>query len=316
MLNLVYIGSSSFDYSKLICADAGPEYAARLGIQTCPVSHYVERAGDVLLIDTRLDVEEIEIVRRLAFNGRRILFRAHDPCFFPEGGKPLTKLIFECVKLPEIGLVLTYTPKELTALMEIVYGANRVFHLPYPYMNSLEQVPPLRRRKQIIISGALDPAVYPLRSLALRKRRTSLSWRLLSKVLQHPGYLDIDPRASDAGCRGSNYVALLARFQFMFLCPSRAKLELLKYNECAYALCCPVGEPAESLPSEAKAAFLQFDFGSWQKCIQSMREISEAETLDRAIKFRAALKAARQPGDLLAGLKSWIAQFYGTTLAG
>lgn len=306
-----YLVSARFDYSQWLCADAGPQYAESLGLAWEPFDSQRLAASDpytVWVLDPRLQADEVRRLEELAWRFPHLWLvpRVVDPCWPPEDQNALRNLAFRLARRPRTALLLAYQPAEVTVLLADAFGPNRWFVSPYPYVSARELALGGKRLHRVLISGSANPRMYPLRALARRKRITAPRWRLLSADLVHPGY-GIQAGQQQA-CIGNRFVAHLARYRFMLLCPSRASAELLKYGECAYAGCAPVGAAACGLPSEAAACIIPFDAADTAGSIRRIAATSEQEAWERAFHFRRVMSEARAPHGLREGLFGWLAQ--------
>lgn len=311
MPRVSYVVSAQFDYGQWLCADAGPQYAESLGLACEPFDPQRIEASNpntFWVFDPRLQADEVRTLESLASRCPELWLvpRVVDPCWPPEDQNVLRNLAFRLARRPRTALLLAYQPAEVTALLADAFGPNRWFVSPYPYVSARELPLGGKRLHRVLISGSSNPRMYPLRTLARRKRITAPRWRLLSADLAHPGY-GIQARQQQA-CIGDRFVAHLARYRFMLLCPSRASAELLKYAECAYAGCAPVGAAAGGLPSGAAACILPFDAADTAGSIRRIAATSEQEAWERAFHFRRVMSEARAPHGLREGLFGWLAQ--------
>jgi len=177
----------------------------------------------------------------------------------------------------------------------------KLLTLPYPYTIESEQ--PLRaetfnkRLDKAIISGSTGRRKYPARARLHLRRWISKRYRSGFDVLEHPGYPDIGEPLKHRHLFG-DFVRYLAGYKYCFLCPSRADLEFLKFTECAYAGCVPVGVAASSMPREARELFL-----SEKSFLDSLRSQPAAKRnrdhFERAQAYRQLMSACRRPDDLL-----------------
>lgn len=312
-----YLVSARFDYSQWLCADAGPQYAESLGLAWEPFDSQRLAASDpytVWVLDPRLQADEVRRLEEFAWRFPHLWLvpRVVDPYWPPEDQNPLRDLAFCLARRARTALLLAYQPAEVTALLADAFGPSRWLVSPYPYLPGRELSLGGKRLHRVVISGSPNPAVYPLRALARHKRITAPCWRWLSTDLAHPGY---EPQSQpQRACVGDRFIAYLARFRFMFLCPSRAGLEFLKYGECAYAGCAPVGSPARGLPSAAAACILPFDAADTAGSIRRIAAMSEQEVWERASYFRCVMSEARDHHALRDGLFDWLAQVQGRVL--
>ena len=128
-------------------------------------------------------------------------------------------------------------------------------------------------------------------------------------MLEHPGYPDIGHEQKHEQI-GARYVKHLARYAFMFVSPSRCRLEFLKYGECAAAGCVPLGVLPRGFPRAAAEAFVELDFSSTFRLERSVRralQMPADEVRDRARAYRAALRTARDAAALNETLDAFLA---------
>jgi hypothetical protein len=102
----------------------------------------------------------------------------------------------------------------------------------------------------------------------------------------------------------AKFVDRAARHTHFFLDGSRYGVELMRYSECAYAGCAPLGEVPSSLEAFAPAEFLR-SRGSvrdlWRAVLTPLEETARA-----ADAWRAAMRSARDPARLDAALEAQI----------
>ncbi len=65
-------------------------------------------------------------------------------------------------------------------------------------------------------------------------------------LLEHPGYPNIGEQLRH-NLIFDKFVKFIGGYKYFFVDPSRADLEFLKYTECAYAGCLPVGTARRQL---------------------------------------------------------------------
>lgn len=304
MEKVVYIVSDRIDHSKLICDDAGPGYAASMGWGHVALSAFRVSDGQVVVVDNRIQEGEFDSLKELIGSNKntRFFLKIVDPCN-EHRGESYYNFLFDAVDFGNVFLLSTYQPKELAAELAGLYK-DRFIHLPYPYIRANEIEPEKSRKNKILISGAMNRAVYPYRYGIWLKVTRSVS-RVFFKILKHPGYAEV----SDTGkhihtITGKAYINYLSDFKYMLLCPSRCFIELLKFNECAYAGCIPVGIAPDSYPTEIKHVFLKLDLGDFYSRLFSIilgrYDAGKVETL------REYLRATRNPKVLNEAFKKFI----------
>lgn len=303
MAEAVYIVSSELAYNKLICSDAGPQYAATMHWKWIELQNLKKLSNDqIYIIDNRIAAAECQVLQQLIIANPSINFVAKIVDPYQENKDHYyykwlaTILLFENVRLLSV-----YEPKELTSTLA-QRSVHPLIYIPYVYDERKEL--PLdalgKRSRKIIISGAINPVIYPFRTAIWKKTRRSVS-RLCYHVLKHPGYAELSQREFGHHFVYDGFIAYLAHYRYMLLCGSRCQLEFLKYHECAYAGCLPVGEAPTCYPDEIKKLFGSIDpqhiFSStlkinWQWSIQKhlarlekyrhyLRETRSAEVLNQ-----------------------------------
>jgi hypothetical protein len=308
-VKIIYLLSSRFSYSALVSADAGPQYAQDIGIPCTHLNAYQWPEECITVVDPRLDGCELAEVQSRALAGHHVVFRMVDPGFRTEGLSALTLAVLASARGSRSLLLLSYSPAEATQLASTIYGSARTFVLPYVYRDERELQGVGKRATRVCITGCVDPEVYPLRHLALYKRRRSLTWRRMSEVLCHPGYKDLGARWRHEVI-GEQYIRYLSRFEMMLLCPSRFEIELQKVRECGYAGCCPVGLAASTFTPEMVAPVVRLSTQTWRSDVRQLRALTPGECRARAMEFRAALRRDRDPDALRNGLFSWLSGQY------
>ena len=304
-IHLRFIVSDKFDYSTKICADTGPLYAQSLGLTAIGVDSALDaEPGTFFIVDNTLEDSEVEIIRVLIERqSSPVLLKVVDPYWSrqnkPPNPAPYFKLVEEFADRSHVGILSTYEPNEW--LEEIlVQKQPKLLALPYPYLSDAEM--PLRaetfnkRLDKAILSGSKGRKKYPARARLHWRRLFFKRYRNGFDVLEHPGYPDIGEPLKHRHLFGE-FVRYLASYKYCFLCPSRADLEFLKFTECAYAGCVPVGVAASSMPREARELFL-----SEKAFLDSLRSQPAAKRnrdhFERAQAYRQLMSACRRPDDL------------------
>ena len=259
-MNLLYVISSDHDYSDYIPEDSGPAWSTLLNIQHSYFNLARFSEGNIYIIDPLLSGKEVEKLEAIAQNVNSIfIFRVVDPSGPPRDCNAVRQLAFKLSNLNRVGVLCTYHPTETNAFLASVFK-NRFYVLPYAYDREKEVELSLNqsRRRKIVITGSDDKIIYPLRRFARHKRNTDLAWRLMTINLRSYGFR----KACKGMIYGREYIDFLSSHSMMFLCPSRSEVEFMKYRECAYAGCMPVGGTPESLPYEASAAIIPINYNN------------------------------------------------------
>jgi len=292
MENINYILSSHFDYSKMICDDAGPGYALRMGWKAHRLSHIESRGPGPIVIDNRLTPNEFPIVRALveAMSGSPIFLKIVD-VRLDTIYQDYYRFVLALIRHPNVFLVGPYEKIHFTALAEEIAGRPLYTTVPYAYATEREVPAGGHRCARLFFSGALHPLIYPDRWRLHRRLQFIPLARLLFRRLGHPGYADIGQRPRHSVV-GNLYLQHAASCLAMWVDGGSDKVELLKFSECAYAGCAPVGVPASSLPPEASRCVLPlphgFEFSALLKLLRS-----PADLTTRAVAYRQAMRSAR-----------------------
>jgi len=306
-MKLIYFVSSEFDYETVLYAGVGPRFARSFGWQTEPIRTIMDIPCDVGMIDGRLTESDIrQLDAFLAQSPAKrfpIFFRLSDPDM-PTYTRESDLYGLRMKDRPGVHYVSLYDPEG--PLLEFIKSLKRssVVRLSYPYdfSREIDQSFAMRRR-QVFLSGQQNSRLYPLRH-SLRQARTS-RWlaRLAVTELPHPGYADIG-RSRKHEIIHERYIEFAARFTHFFLCPSRYRVELMKYVECGYAGCVPIGEPPNSLKDALRHCMLPYTGRTSQllKAIMANRN----DMIERASEYRRIMRTLRDPVTLNAKLENQI----------
>lgn len=299
-----YLLSGKFAYEKTIHADAGPGYAQRQQWTSAVLSRLRDMVPhEPTLIDNRVTDEEMAEISRLlpALSRHPVYVKVVDP-YWEQIKHPYYRWLLSLTKLPNVCFIGPYQATGLTALLRDMSRPDAYVHLPYAYESDKEQ--PLAhadRTKFLAFSGAVHPDYYPERSAMVRAMRRHWWAARNVNVLPHPGYPDVGQIALHA-VTGDRYLDFLARHRFMYLEPSRDRLEFLKYSECAYAGCVPVGRVPSEFPPELSELVLPLEAGNLRQDLRRLATLEPAACSDAARLYRERLKRARDPQRLNAHL--------------
>jgi hypothetical protein len=306
-LQVRYILSTNFDYSRLVANDAGPQFAEDYGWEAATLRNFRDFPSGIAIIDPRFQPAELLELRNAIEIERAIfVFRLIDPLWEYTRDHYWYRFVEEMLDTPRCHVMLSYQPAEITALFFARARRSQFIFAPYVYRQERERLIDHEKRSgAVLLSGALDYTVYPLRS---RIKRNAIFWPLLgvlSKTLPHPGYPDLTEKELRHGVIGDAYIDRLAAFRFAAICSSRCRLELLKYREFAYAGVVPVGDmPATLLDCPADA------WVPWRRnfvaLIQQIRTMSD--TSERARKFRHFMRTRRNIDDMRARVAEQLAR--------
>lgn len=309
-----YLISSDLDYGQTISPAAGPTYAERMGWPVVEFDEAEYRSGEWTIVDNRLSERECEAMPGIVDGHGESLFvfKVIDPYYEWCRDHWYYRMLFEMARKPNVWFLSPYVPAEVVADLDRASG-GRLAVIPYPYPADVEQATSGEKRPKMLFSGGQHRAVYPFRYQFDRLARW---WPPVGRhvdVLEHPGYPDIGQEQKHEKV-GAKYVAYLAEYAFMFVSPSRCRLEFLKYGECAAAGCLPVGVLPNGLPTDAAEAFVELDFSSVFQLERSVRralQVPSGEVASRAAAYRAAMQRERSASALNATLDAFLSSAIG-----
>lgn len=292
----MYFISNEFDYDKLICYDAGPEYARNMGWFCVALDRVTDYPDCINIIDVHITERECAELQKYIAAHKSTAFlltivdqhEAHRTHWY-------YRLLFEVCRYTNVYFLSKYIPTDLIAELDALTGHQKIVFIPYPFRDPLNAVFDLKaRNRKVIFSGAVSKGIYPLRDQFRRNiKRNPLLWRKVD-FLGHPGYAEVgQKRVHDI--IGIKYLNLLSKYVFMFLDPSRYGLELLKYVECAYARCVPIGKAPDSFTPKMREPFLEVDYSRFSKSINKFFSMSDTELVDRSNRYYAAMASERDP---------------------
>lgn len=270
-------------------------------------------SSELFIVDNRISAMECDLLEKIITNrtGCCFIFKITDP--FYETAKWTHwyySLLKRVARKRNVAYLSNYQPAEWVLELSRYAGSDRIHVLPYPYIKEKEMNTPRMsgRKDQIILTGPVDGAFYPLRNRLLNAYRYQPWIRRLIEVLRHPGYADIG-KIWGHDVIGEKYINFLSRYVWMFLCPSRAKLEFLKYTECAYAGCAPIGQMPNGLPENAKRAFteLRMNLG-WS--LKLLFDSHNEGAQEKASLYRNAMRESRDPRILNSEFNHWIGSIF------
>lgn len=313
MTDKVYFLSNDFDYSKLIARDAGPGYAESFGWPQAHLRDMARFQAAVNIIDNRLTAAECAALEAYITSHPRTLFllKVVDPYYEWCQTHWYYQFLFRVKDLAQVFFLTPYWPREVVQDLDLATLQQKMVWIPYPFDDqfALPQVQTERRRK-IVFSGNQHPQVYPYRYRFRRAvKRNPLLWSALH-TLPHPGYADIGQQHRHQVI-GAQYLDYLSGFRFMFVSPSRCGLEFLKYGECAYAACVPVGKAPDSFSARVKEFFVELDFDRIGQSVGRLLTMSETEVEQRAAGYRQVLWQERRADDWNAYLDGFLARVVG-----
>lgn len=281
-MDKIFILSEEFDYSKMITYDAGPNYALGMGWQ----SDYLDNIGlyqeSIIIIDNRItETECFELEKYIeSKQDMSFLCKVNDP--FEEFCRNhyYYKFLFRIKDLPNVSFLTNYIPQEVVKDLEMSTTEKKVIFIPYPFNDNFNiNTNLISRTKKILFSGNQCRSVYPYRYQFIKKIKFNPCLANKVHILQHPGYPDINQKLVH-NIIGNRYIEYLSKYMFMFISPSRCGLEFLKFSECAYARCVPIGKAPLSFSPKLKEFFLELDFDNLYRSVKYIFSIPISELED------------------------------------
>lgn len=259
-----YLVSDNLNYAKLICDDAGPRFAASMRWDWSKISENCDfDSKTVYIIDNRISERECGVMASIVseHSQTRFLFKVVDP-YYENREHYYYITLNSILHLKNVFLYTVYEPCELTASLSRSF-INKLIYIPYPY-DPFKELPLealSSRKNQILISGSINPSIYPYRSRIWFKTRRTFA-RVFFPVLRHPGYAEVSNTDFRHEIVGDSYVRYLSKYKAMLLCSTRSRIELLKFYECAYSGCLPIGEAPDTFPKEVRDLIYYVDTNS------------------------------------------------------
>jgi hypothetical protein len=94
---------------------------------------------------------------------------------------------------------------------------------------------------------------------------------------------------------GDRYVKFISKFYFMLLCPGRLGFEYLKYTECAYSGCIPVGKKPKTFFELNQELFFEINENDIQSSVSELFKISHSTLEYTANGYRNWMRENRNP---------------------
>lgn len=305
-MNLVYLLSTELDYGRCIARDCGPSYAKDHGLQTMPWTDAASLPSEVVrVVDTRLQPAEQTALESEMDRTPEVLYllSVGDP-FWEESRKtPYYDFLLRTASRRNVAYVSRYAPSEFTLQLP----QEKVVVVPYAYVSRYEvqRRSMDSRKRRMFVAGRPTRELYPLRNAVVKRYQRSPLWRLLVHRLGHPGYPDgSDPVLKHEVLHGA-FLEEAARCRFMMCDATRCGMELLKYRECGYAGCVPVGEAPASFPEELRSLVFSLQPDLVGLNLLRVLMMNNSRATDRAGKYRQALQEYRAPGVLQETLKTF-----------
>ncbi len=308
-MHKILLISNDYDYSKMITTyDAGPGYAANMGWQYDSIDKISLYLDSINIIDNRISEAECFKLEEyvLSHTNNFFVFKIVDSYYEWCQNHWYYRFLFRIKKLVNVLFLTNYIPTEIVKELNDDTNNKKMVFIPYGFNNNHKIDNDFTKRiKKVIFSGNQDRYVYPYRySFARSIKRNPLLWNKV-KFLKHPGYPDIGQKLTHQMI-GNKYIEYLSRFKFMFISPSRCGLEFLKYGECAYAYCVPIGKAPASFSSTLKEFFIELNFDNLAKSIRYIFSIPESELKDIAENYYFTLKQERSPDFLNSKLDDFL----------
>lgn len=308
----VLVLSDLCDYERLIVPDCGPAYSKALGIESVVLSKADWTDSRVWVLDNRLTEDEWhEVMRVIAANRHtKFLARIIDPYWENAAKTAQLHFAFRCASFSNVGYLSPYQAEEaVDFLADAALSRKAFFVSPYPYDRSQEvgfDESWEARSRGMALAGIPNATIYPYRSFMHRKRRSDLRLWGRVGVLRHPGYPDLGMALSHNKV-GPSFVEWLAAYESCYLCPSRCHLEFIKYRECAYAGCCPVGAAPRTMSEELADLIMPLDWQDYRAKRNRWLGMSRAELKEQAQAYREAMRRERNPASLRSQLMEKLA---------
>lgn len=295
-LKIVYVLSSGFDYSSLIWPGDGPPVAASFGWETASIAGLPILNCDLAIIDHLLVDADIPILRSFLQSAAEkrfpVFFRLTDPEMPLRRNSP-EYFPFTCRDMQGVHYISLYQPSGPLKDFLDALCVSRWAVLPLAYDARREVNRPMNGRfRQIFLSGARDARVYPGR-FAIQQLVSSVGLiRHLVTDLPHPGY-NQDGEPLKHAVIGQTYVDFASRYTHFFVCPSCYDVELMKYLECAYAGCVPIGRNCSTLEAHAGECFVTLDYTP--KAVAAILRDDDGTLGGMADRYRRKMRELRDP---------------------
>lgn len=304
----VFFVSRAFPWDRVIYPGSGPPFGEAYGWPVRRVDELDATPCDVAIVENRLDAADVahldRFLARPADRRPPLLFKWSDP-EMPRARDAGVRFLLGKADHPGVHYLSVYEPAGPLRDLAAGLRRSRVLRAPFPYDVRREVDVPLEdRARRLFLAGKHDARLYPARARWVRRRRLDPLARLLVARLPHPGYPDLG-RPARHDVLGPRFVPYAARHTHFFVDGSRHGVELMKYVECAYAGCVPLGDVPGSLASVVGADLVRSPSGVLALLAALRRPLDGLR--DVAARYRAALRAARDPARLDAALDAALA---------
>ncbi len=309
-LHKQYFLSSRFDYSLFYYSDGGPMYADDMGWQALRFDDIEAARPTVSLVDLKLVPEEQSALASLIERSpsRLFMLTVSDP-YLHHAESPYYRFLLDMARHPNVVYLSKYQPLLFTGQLRDRVGPDRFFVCHHPYVATRAVAGPGGpRRRRVLFSGAMNESIYPERLRLHQLRRRNPALRLMVAPLEHPGYPDVGDRLKHP-IVGEAYLRLLATYRFMFLSGSRFELEFLKYRECGYAGCVPVGFAPATFADDLRECVQPLDLTRPVRSLFALLRRPEAELVAVAARFAELQARDRAPSLLNARLDAFCAAY-------
>lgn len=295
MSQIRYFLSDEFNYDFMICSDAGPSYAAAYGWEIESLSTIMISDSRIRIIDNRITQNEFTILQKALNKSDGIFLLKVVDTYIQSREQAYIKFILSLKPQSNLFFLSPYQPMELGQELVDKHGLDKFVQIPYAYVISREvNVPLKKRKKRVIVSGNLAPEGYPFRYNFHRETYHKL-WSLFkTSYLPHSGYPDIGMPLNH-NYIGDNYIKLLGQYYFMLLCPGRLNFEFLKYSECAYSGCVPVGHKPFSFTKLPNELFFEVDESDIRGSVRKLFQIPYKNLELMANGYRQWMQQHRNP---------------------
>ncbi|HWX80142.1 MAG TPA: hypothetical protein VNZ02_08635 [Steroidobacteraceae bacterium] len=312
-MQLRFICGENATYASLIASDHGAPYAKSLRLPCSGVSSLSEPASgsEAVIIDDNLTEDEARLVRKFVERQQApVLLKVVDP-YWVRGNHGRRKTTYSALvetycRLPNVAILSPYEPSEWLRMVVDKFHP-KLLVLPYPYVAEAER--PLdfegfsARLDRAVLTGALSGRKYPRRAMVHRLRHILPGYRRNFDLLPHPGYPNLgEPLRHNLIF--DNFVKFIGGYKYFFVDPSRADLEFLKFTECAYAGCVPVGQPAASLPEAARRLVLETS--KFLKLMRKPAAVRDPVHFEAALAYRAVMSKSRKSEELRQRLEDFV----------
>lgn len=312
MKNKIYILSNSFDYANTISPAAGPYYAKQMGWKTDNLNNIQNYTESINIIDNKMtEIDCFELEQHISKNLDTVYLMIIVDPFYHHNENWYYLFLDKIKKRNNVLFLSKYRPSEWVEDLNVETNRSKLVVVPHPFFDPFKISNNFDlRAKKIIYSGALNSKIYPLRTKILdAKKSNPLLWNKI-EILTHPGYPDVGDKVKH-DIIGKKYYEYLSKYYFMFIDPSRCNIEFLKYTECAYAHCVPVGKVPDSFTPEMKNPFFELDFGHLYFSIRKLFSMSLTEVVERSRDYYNVMQKERNPDVLNSKLDAFLSKEVG-----